>query len=58
MDNEKYLDMKAMVEFIQLGLESHEIAMTADLIELILDLEGEYMIENGFAYVEEDGNDN
>ena len=52
MEDEKYFDMTAMIEFIQLGLESREIAMTADMIELILDLEAEYTIENGFAEVE------
>lgn len=49
MEDEKYLNMTAIIEFIQLGLESREIAMTADMIELILDLEMEYMNENGFA---------
>ena len=55
MKEDNYLDMNALVEYIQLGLESREIAMTTEMIDLILDLEAEYMIENGFAeYVKED----
>ena len=49
---ENYLDVDVMVKFIQTRLEQEEIAMTQEVIELILDLEMEYMIENGFASTE------
>lgn len=49
---ENYLDFDVMVKFIQARLEQDEVAVPQEVIELILDLEMEYMIENGFASTE------
>lgn len=52
-DEELFLDEEKRVDYIYQELWQQGAFVERDIIELILQLDLDFMLENGFAYIEE-----